>query len=92
MPKKEITIEDLAKMVKTGFDETQKDIGSMRNEMKDVRNGMKDVRNEMKNGFKRVNARLDIIEGDIRDFVSRDEYEDLLSRIKLVEKTLGLKI
>jgi len=96
MLKKQMTIEDLAKMVKKGFDDTQEDINGVRKELKDTKQELKDdvknLRQETKDGFKRVNARLDIIEGDIRDFVNRDEFEDLLARVKLVEKMMGLKI
>jgi len=106
MVKKQITIEDLAKMVQKGFDGVDKKFEGVDKKFDGVDKKFEAidkrfdrVEKEMKDGFKKVddrfrqvNARLDIIEGDIRDFVGRDEFEDVLSRLKLVEKTLGLKV
>ena len=58
-------------MVKTGFDgvdkrfeEAQKDRGN--------------IRQEMKEGFLNVNARFNMLEKDIKEFVTHDEFEDLM--------------
>lgn len=43
----------------------------------------------------RIDARLDMLEHDVADirkhFIYRDEFEDALARLRLVEKKLGIK-
>lgn len=43
----------------------------------------------------RIDARLDMLEHDVAEirkhFVYRDEFEDALARLRLVEKKLGIK-
>jgi hypothetical protein len=85
---KKVTINDLAVMVKNGFDEAQKDRGKIREEMKE---GFSQVRQEMREGFLSVNARLDMLEKDIKEFVTRDEFEDLMGRVKYIEAKLGIE-
>ncbi|MBI4837187.1 MAG: hypothetical protein HY813_02145 [Candidatus Portnoybacteria bacterium] len=99
MKRKNTTIEDLAIMVKKGFDGVDKKFDGVDKKFdgvdKKFDEAQKDrdgIRREMREGFTRVNARLDVIEGDIKDFIGRDEFEDVLARLKLVEKTLGLKV
>jgi len=82
-----ITLNDLAMMVKGGFDEAQKDRGKIREEMKEE---FFQVRQEMKDGFLNVNARLDMLEKDIKEFVTHDEFEDLIARVKYIETKLGI--
>lgn len=47
------------------------------------------------NRFNQVNARLDNIERDISEirkhFVYRDEFEDLMARVKYLETKLGIE-
>jgi hypothetical protein len=92
MPKKQTTIEDLAIMVKKGFDGVDKKFDEARKDRESLHQEVNGLRQEMREGFKRVDARFDVLEGDIKDFVTRDEFEDLLSRVRLVEKTLELKV
>lgn len=98
----ETTINDLAAMVKKGFDETARNI--------------KNVETEMREGFAKVderfvgiderfvgidgridniNSRLFVIERDIAEirshFVYRHEFEDLMARVKCVEVKLGVE-
>jgi len=100
--------ENLAVMVKKGFDETNNSIGDLRDEMEerfeqvdkrfeqvDKRFEQVDKRFEqVDRHFVNVNARLDTIERDIaeirRHFVYRDEFEDLMGRVKYLEQKLGI--
>jgi len=59
---------------------------------------MDNLETKVDDGFKRmderfgqVNARLDMIEGDIKTFVTKDEFEDLMGRVKYLELKLGVE-
>jgi len=75
-----------AEMVQRGFDETakKKDIDAFRQETEE-RFDKIDAR------FVHVNARLDTIERDVKDIIHREEFEDLMARVKYVEKKLGIE-
>jgi len=88
LPKQSITlekldknIEDLARITKTGFNE-------MRKEMKEEIGAVQDE-------LRYANSRLTIIEYDIKElknsFVYREEFEEALNRLELVEKKLGIR-
>ena len=87
MTKKKTTIDDLAVMVKNGFD----DIG---NRMAD-RNSVDQRFGVVSKKLEHIDARLAYIERDVAEirkhFVYRDEFEDALARLRLVEKKLGIK-
>jgi tetrahydromethanopterin S-methyltransferase subunit G len=81
---KETTIEDLAEMVRKGFSGVDKRFG------------------EVDKRFDKVEARLDTldarvgrIEADIHELrgeiVYRHEFEDVLGRIKYIERKLGIE-
>ena len=83
MAKKQVTLDDLAGMVKSGFDETAKKVDvDRRFEQVDKR-------------FERIEERLIYIERDIADIkkhiVYRDEFEDLMSRVKYLEIKAGIE-
>ena len=82
--------ENLAAMVKSGFDETAKkaDVDA-RFEQIDQRLEQIDQR------LDHVDARLLVIERDIAEirshFVYREEFEDLMARVKYLEKKLNIE-
>ena len=101
MTKKKTTIDDLAVMVKNGFD----DIGNrmadrnsvdQRFDSVDQRFDSVDQRfGVVSKKLEHIDARLAYIERDVAEirkhFVYRDEFEDALARLRLVEKKLGIK-
>ncbi|KKT29532.1 hypothetical protein A3I36_01040 [Candidatus Giovannonibacteria bacterium RIFCSPLOWO2_02_FULL_45_28] len=100
MPKN-TTNEVLARMVKRGFDDVMAKMTKKVNvdkqfEEVDKRLGIVDKRlSGLEAETSHVNARLGVIEQDIaeirRHFVYRDEFEDALARILLLEKKVGIK-
>lgn len=89
MVKEKTTIDDLAAMIKKGFDNTA--------QRTDVDKRFDGINKEMQAGFKRVderfsqvNARLDMIEKDIKGFVTQEEFDDVLGRISYMEGKLGI--
>jgi hypothetical protein len=92
MSKKQTTIESLAIMVAKGFDDIKEQIHST-DEASEERTS--DLEEHIKDGFSHVNARLSTIEGDIAEirkhFVYRDEFEDLMGRVKYLELKLGIE-
>ena len=76
---KKITIEELATMVKRGFDHTA------------TKNDLEQLRGEMQQGFFAVNSRLDLIREDTADLPAmREELRDLRTRVDLLEQKVGL--
>jgi tetrahydromethanopterin S-methyltransferase subunit G len=93
---KNITLDDLARMIKRGFNETAKkaDVDA-RFEHIDKRFEQVDKRferleNVVADGFRNIHARLELIERDIQTFVTREEFDDLMARMKYVEKKIGI--
>lgn len=80
-------LDNMSAVVKRGFDSVDK-----RFEQVDKR--FEGLENEMRDGFRSVNARLSTIEHDVADirkhFVYRDEFEDLVARVKYLEKKLDI--
>jgi hypothetical protein len=73
---KKMTIEDLAVMVKHGFDDMQQRVET--------------VEQKVDAGFQHVNARLDRIRDDIADLPAiREEIEDLRQRVERLEHPAG---
>jgi len=101
MVKKSVTLDDLAEMVNRGFD----DVSSRMATKIDVDERFDGVDERFEQVDKRLThidlelghmgARMDNMERDVaeirRHFVYRDEFEDALARISLVEKKLGIK-
>ncbi len=75
--------ENLARMIKNGFDETAKKV--------DVDKRFEQVDNRLDH----IDARLSNIEQDIAEikkhFVYRYEFEDLMARVKYLEQKLGVE-
>lgn len=96
MPKK-VTIDDLARMVKGGFDHSDKRFDETAKKA-DVDKRFEEVDKQLSHIDLRlghVDARLAMIERDVSDirkhFVYRDEFEDVLARISNLEKKAGVK-
>ena len=104
MPKKIITNEKLARMIKRGFDETatkqelrvfsentDKQFKEVDRQFKEVDRQFKEVKSELAYG----RAEMAVMSRDVAEirkhFVYRDEFEDALARILLLEKKLGIK-
>lgn len=90
MARKKVTIEDLAVMVKKGFDQTaNRDEVNKRFEQVDKHFVSIERR------LDHVDARLSYVERDVAEirkhFVYRDEFEDALARIRLLEKKVGIQ-
>ena len=98
MTKKSVTTDQLAGMVKHGFDDVGKRLDKVdsRLDKVDSRLDKVDGRLDKVDGrLDHVDARLGRIEADIHEMrdniVYRDEFEDALSRIKYIEKKLEIK-
>ncbi|OGF63412.1 hypothetical protein A2662_04710 [Candidatus Giovannonibacteria bacterium RIFCSPHIGHO2_01_FULL_45_33] len=89
MPK-EITNDELAAMIKRGFDDA-----ASKSDIKRLDERIAILETKTEDGFRHVNARLSTIEGDISDirkhFVYRDEFEDLMARVKYLETKLSIE-
>lgn len=100
MPRK-ITNEDLAAMVKRGFDDVTERMAKKTDvdkqfEAVDKRFEVVDKRlGRLEMEASHTNARLGVIERDVAEirkhFVYRDEFEDLMSRVLYLEKKVGIK-
>ena len=88
------TIEDLAILMKQTM--------ARKEDIKEVKEDIQDLREEMNERFEKVDARLDHldarvgrIEADVHalrdEMVHRREFEDVLDRVKYIEKTLGIE-
>lgn len=85
-------VENLARIVARGFEGIEK-----RFEQADKRFEQVDKRFERLDGhLLHIDARLDTIEHDITEirkhFVYRDEFEEVLSRLSVIEKKLGIRV
>jgi heme oxygenase len=99
MPKKSVTINDLAGMVQRGFEETAKkadvdslrgDVDSLHGDVDSLRTELGEFKKETRDNFAHVHARLGVIERDVKDIVHKDEFEDLMARVKYLEKKAGI--
>jgi hypothetical protein len=77
--------ENLARMVKTGFDEVNNKFEGR----------FERLETRVEDGFRETNARLSTIEQDISEikkhFVYRYEFDDLMARVKYLESKLGVE-
>ena len=92
MTNKKITTEDLARMVNEGFEKlaTKDNIKELKSKMA-TKDDIKELKSEMHKEFGEVRLQLSGIENQIKDFVERDEFEDLMSRVKVLELKLGIE-
>ena len=98
-------VENLARIVARGFEAVDKRFEQIDKRFEAVDKRFEAVDKRFEAADKRfeliaaslmnINARLDVIEGDVsyirRNFVSRDEFEDALARISLLERKVGIK-
>ena len=92
MPKK-TTIEDLAAMIKRGFDQTatKEDMHALEQRTAGLETRLVHVEQKVDDGFQHVNARLDIIRDDVSDLPAmREELQNLRHRLERVEQKVGL--
>jgi len=78
------TIDDLARMINAGFNDVTNDIGEVKQDMAEV-----------KQRLDTLDARVGRIEADVHalrdEMVHRREFEDVLDRVKYIEKKLGIE-
>lgn len=95
MVKKQTTIDDLAVMVKKGFDYVDKRFNDVDKRFNAMDKKIDEFKSQTSDNFNYVYARLDTIEHDIQDMrgkiVYHDEFEDLMIRVKYIEKKLGIE-
>lgn len=89
--KKEVTNEELARMVQAGFSDMDK-----RFEQVDKRFEQVDKRFEtVDDRFRNIEAHLAMLSRDVgeirQNFVYRHEFEDAMARVKLIENKLKIK-
>jgi septal ring factor EnvC (AmiA/AmiB activator) len=81
---KPTTIDDLARMINAGFNDVTNDIGEVKQDMAEV-----------KQRLDTLDARVGRIEADVHalrdEMVHRRECEDVLDRVKYIEKKLGIE-
>lgn len=89
-----VTIEGLAIMIDKRFEGVDGQLGGIGTRLDKVEIQMKEGFDHVENRFDHVDARLSTIERDIAEirkhFVYRDEFEDLMSRVKYLEGKLGI--
>ena len=82
--------DNLGRMIKVGFDEVDK-----RLEQTATKKDLLDLKDITESGFRNTRSRLDTIEKDLSEirkhFVYRDEFEDLMGRVKYLESKLGIE-
>jgi Skp family chaperone for outer membrane proteins len=82
---KKMTIEDLAVIVKHGFDDMQQrfDQSATKEDFRQLEQRIETVKQKLDASFQHVNARLDRIRDDIADLPAiREELEDLRQRVE----------
>ena len=98
MEEKEVTNEELARMISKGFDGMQSQFNSVQEQF----NGVQEQFVGINGRLERVEEDLDYLKykvngidvkvnGLVEDHVTRLEFEDSLSRIKLLEKKAGIE-
>ena len=90
MAEKKITNEQLARMINSGFEKTAEDFSAVHAKLAALREDMDARFNNVDAQFNGVHARLDTIEKEIKGFVSQEDFDDLMARVKLIETKLGI--
>ena len=91
---KKMTIDDLAVIVKHGFDAVDKRFGqvAMKEDLKRfaTKDDLRQLEHKMDAGFEGVNRRVDLLREDISDLPEiREEVTDLGRRVDRVEQKVG---
>lgn len=91
MVKKHISLDDLAGMVKRGFDGVDKRFDQIDKRFEQVDKRLGSI--ELK--IAHLEARVSMIERDIAEIrkglISKIDFEDLMSRVKYLELKIGIK-
>ena len=87
---KEITMEQLAGMVKRGFDETARK-SDVDKQFTEVKTEIKEIKNQFPPIYKELAAIGRDVAEIKRDYVYREEFEDIMARLSLVERKLGIR-
>ena len=98
MAKKKTTIEDLAGMVKRGFDGVDKRFEQVDKRFEQVDKRFDALDGDMKyvkGEIAHLNASMSMVQRDVaeirKQFVRRDEFDDLLCRVTYLERKFGIK-
>ena len=85
------TIDDLARMINAGFTDVTNEIGEVTQDMAEVKQRLDTLDGRVDT----LDARLGRIEADVHalrdEMVHRREFEDVLDRVKYIEKKLGIE-
>lgn len=91
--KNDITMEKMARMIGEGFKNT-----ATKSDMEELKSEISEMKLEVREGFEKVreefggiSKRLFGIEKQLKDFIERDEFDDLMSRVKYLEMKLGVE-
>ena len=79
-------MENLAQMIQRGFEEVAK-----KTDVEGVEKRLAEFQYETTENFAYVSTRLKAIEKNTAEIVHRDEFDDLMARVKHVETRLGIK-
>ena len=93
MAKKKFTIDDLAVMVKKGFDQTatKEELRAITLRLDGLEKKVGGLDQKVDAGFFAVNRRIDLLHEDISDLPAmREELIDLRKRVERVERKVGL--
>ena len=86
-----VTNEELAQMINKGFEHVTKEIGGLKSDV----SGLKEDMDVVKNEIGHMSARFSRMESDVadikRDIINRNEFEDLMGRVKYLELKLGIE-
>jgi len=85
MAKRKVTIEDLARMVKRGFDET-----ATKSEIKSLEERIESLGKWATHRFNLIDIKLLTIDKKLRNVVYRPEFESLEGRVKDLEDLLAV--
>jgi len=87
---KHTTLDDLARMINEGFKVT-----ASKEDISDVRQEMKAMEDRLTTRLDHLDARVGRIEADIHELrdeiVYRHEFDDVLARVKYLEKQFGIE-
>jgi len=79
-----MTLDNLAAIVQGEFLQVGKKFNVLENRFDNLEKKVDD-------GFSNINARLDMIDRDIKGFVRYEDFEDLMARVKYLERKLGIE-
>ncbi|MFA5172785.1 MAG: hypothetical protein WC435_00040 [Candidatus Paceibacterota bacterium] len=91
----EITNEELARIINKGFDGMQIQFNGLEGRFNGLEGRFDGMKVEFNERFDYIDARLGRLENDVKELrgelVYRHEFEDVLSRVKLLEKKAGIE-